>query len=78
MADVEPPLKWQKYVKFYEDATSRYKPCFNDKFNSVRNNPDIDGSSNNVPSSTTPSDKLSCFYADVIEKDLSVFNGRIR
>lgn len=79
MEDVEPPPKWHKYLKLYEDAKSRYQPCSNINLNSESNNPHTDGNFNNLsPSLATPDDKVSCLYEDIIEKDLAVFNGRIR
>ena len=76
--DVEPPVNWQKYVKQYEDAKSKYRPCFTPSLH----NPDLSRAIDNklAPSyDYTSSDrKGACFYEDVINKDLDIFKEKIR
>ena len=54
--------KWKFYVSLYEKAKSEYKPCTD------FNTPD---SQQLIPN------KVSCYYADVIQNDLSPFKDGI-
>ena len=76
--DVELPVKWQKYVKQYEDAKSKYRPCLSPGLNSPELNRAIDN--NLAPSDdfTSSDRRVSCFYEDVINKDLDIFKEKIR
>ena len=64
--------------KQYEDAKSKYRPCLSPGLNSPELNRAIDN--NLAPSDdfTSSDRRVSCFYEDVINKDLDIFREKIR